>query len=67
MNMPDGLWMRYYQGAKLGKDGKLYMAICPTTRSGNIYIFDPTNASANGFEKGASLAVAGEGFYLGVF
>ena len=67
MNMPDGLWMRYYQGAKLGKDGKLYMAICPTTRSGNIYIFDPTNASANGFEKGASLAISGEGFYLGVF
>lgn len=67
MNMPSSLWMRYYQGAKLGKDGKLYMAICPTSSEGNIYIFDPTKADANGFEKGATLKVSGEGFYMGVY
>ncbi|MDO5608304.1 MAG: hypothetical protein Q4G08_07615 [Capnocytophaga sp.] len=67
MNTPANLWLRYYQGAKIGKDGKLYMALCPVDAPGNIYIFDPTNASADGFTKGASLAVSGEGFYLGIF
>ncbi|CEN45884.1 conserved exported hypothetical protein [Capnocytophaga canis] len=67
MNMPSKLWMRYYQAAKLGKDGKLYMAICPTSGLGNIYIFDPTKDDPNGFEKGATLQVSGEGFYMGVY
>lgn len=67
MNMPSDLWLFYYQNAKVGADGKLYMAICPMKESGNIYIFDPNKADANGFEKGAKLTVAGEGFYLGIF
>lgn len=66
LNLPEGLWLRYYQNAKLS-DGKLYMAICPLKENGNIYIFDPANTTANGFTKGASLGVSGEGFYLGVF
>lgn len=64
MNLPEKLWMRYYQAAKIGKDGKLYMAICPTTGTGNIYAFDPANATPNGFTKGAD-QVSGEGFYMG--
>ncbi|ATA68061.1 hypothetical protein CGC48_05080 [Capnocytophaga cynodegmi] len=67
MNLPEKLWLQYYQSAKLGKDGKLYMAICPTKGTGNIYIFDPTKADPNGFEKGATLQVSGEGFYMGVY
>lgn len=67
MNLPEKLWMRYYQAAKIGKDGKLYMAICPTTGTGNIYAFDPANATPNGFTKGATLNVSGEGFYMGVY
>ena len=67
MNMPENLWLNYYQNARVGKDGKLYMAICPVKANGNIYIFDPTQKHANGFEKGATLKVKGEGFYLGIF
>lgn len=67
MNMPQNLWLFYYQNAKVSKDGKLYMAICPLNAPGNIYVFDPNKADANGFEKGAQLTVAGEGFYLGIF
>lgn len=67
LNLPNKLWLRYYQAAKLGKDGKLYMAICPTTGSGNIYAFDPTSSSPTGYTKGATLQVSGEGFYMGVY
>ncbi|MDO5510526.1 MAG: hypothetical protein Q4F57_07500 [Weeksellaceae bacterium] len=67
MNTPNNMWLRYYQNAKIGADGKLYMALCPLTTPGNIYIFDPNQANPNGFELGSSLAVSGEGFYLGVF
>lgn len=67
MALPEKLWLRYYQAAKLGKDGKLYMAICPTTGTGNIYAFDPANNTPTGFTKGATLQVSGEGFYMGVY
>lgn len=68
LNLSEGLWLWYYQSAKLGADGKLYMALCPVgSETGNIYIFDPANTTPNGFIKGASLAVTGEGFYMGVF
>lgn len=67
LNVPDKLWLWYYQNAKL-VDGKLYMALCPVDgKDGNIYIFDPANATPNGFTKGATLKASGEGFYLGVF
>lgn len=67
LNVPEKLWLRYYQNAKL-VDGKLYMALCPVDGStGNIYIFDPTNATPNGFTKGATIKASGEGYYLGVF
>lgn len=67
MNLPEKLWLNYYQSAKVGKDGKLYMAIAPVAGTGNIYIFDPAKADPNGFEKGATLQVSGEGFYMGVY
>lgn len=67
MNIPGRLWMQQYQSAKMDKDGKLYMAIAPVGGNGNIYIFDPTKADANGFEVGASLFNAAGAFYIGVF
>lgn len=66
MNLPEGLWLHYYQSAKAVGD-KLYMAINPLGQEGNIYIFDATKADANGFTKGAKLKVTAEGFYIGVF
>lgn len=66
MNTPNDLWLTFYQGAKL-VNGKLYMSLCPMTGSGNIYIFDPANASPNGFQKGAVLESAGGAVYLGLF
>ncbi|MDO4230137.1 MAG: hypothetical protein Q4C98_10005, partial [Capnocytophaga sp.] len=67
MNLPENLWLASNQNMKLGKDGKLYAAIAPLNADGYIYIFDPTKADANGFTKGATLKIAGDAFYLGVF
>ena len=67
MNLPENLWLAPNQNMKLSKDGKLYAAIAPLNANGNIYIFDPSKADANGFEKGAELKIAGDAFYLGVF
>lgn len=66
MNVAENLWLTFYQSAKY-VDGKLYMALCPMTGDGNVYIFDPKKADANGFEKGATLKSAGGAIYLGVF
>lgn len=66
MNVTEGLWLMFHQSART-LDGKLYMALCPMGKDGNIYIFDPTKADANGFEKGATLKTAGGSVYLGVF
>lgn len=66
MELPENLWLNYYQNAKYA-NGKLYMAICPTKSAGNIYAFDPTKASATGYEKGATINVSGEGYYLGIW
>ncbi|GIZ14504.1 hypothetical protein [Capnocytophaga catalasegens] len=67
MNLPENLWLASNQNMKLGKDGKLYAAIAPLNANGNIYIFDPKRADANGFTKGATLKIVGDAFYLGVF
>lgn len=66
MNVPNDMWLWYYQDAK-AVNGKLYMALNSLGQDGNIYIFDSSKADANGFEKGASLATTGEGFYIGIF
>ena len=66
MNVPEKLWLNFYQTAKV-YNGKLYMPLCPIDANGNVYIFDPTKAEANGFVKGAELEVAGGALYLGVF
>lgn len=67
MDLPENLWLAPYQNAKLGKDGKLYMALAPLNTDGNIYIFDPKSTSPTGYTKGATLKIAGDAFYLGVF
>lgn len=66
MNVASDLWLTFHQSARF-HNGKLYMALCPMTGNGNIYIFDPTKADANGFEKGAVLQSAGGAIYLGIF
>lgn len=66
MNVTENLWLTFYQNAKF-VSGKLYMALCPMTGNGNVYIFDPTKANANGFEIGATLESAGGAIYLGIF
>ncbi|MCT4699735.1 hypothetical protein [Tenacibaculum haliotis] len=67
LNVPTNLWMWYYQSGVLGKDGKFHMAIAPLGEKGNIYSFDPSNTSANGFTKGAELDNGADSFYLGVY
>lgn len=67
LDLPENLWLWYYQNAKLDKNGKLHMAINPVGQNGNIYIFDPTNPTSTGFTKGANISISGEGFYMGVF
>ena len=66
MNVPEKLWLNFYQTAKV-YNGKLYMPLCPINANGNVYIFDPTKAEPNGFVKGAELEVAGGALYLGAF
>lgn len=68
MNVADELSLGQYQMAKVGKDGKLYMALAPVGKEGNIYIFDPKKADANGFELGAKLLSSGvDNSYIGIF
>lgn len=66
LNVPDALWLTQYQSVVV-EDGKLYMAITPTGENGNIYIFDTTSTSPDGFEVGASLTNLAEGTYIGVY
>ncbi|MGO3812853.1 hypothetical protein [Mesonia sp.] len=67
MNLPDNLWMWYYQSGVVGKDGKFNMAITPLGQQGNIYKFDPTSTSPDAFEVGAELDNGADSFYLGVY
>lgn len=70
MNVPDNLSLGQLQFAKVGADGKLYMALTPIGGNGtpgNIYIFDPTIADKDGFTKGAKLTSGAGGSYIGVF
>lgn len=66
LNVPDNLWLRQYQSAVV-KDGKFYMAITPTGKDGNVYIFDSTSTSPDGFEVGATLKNLAEGTYIGIY
>ncbi|MDW5289067.1 hypothetical protein [Formosa sp. PL04] len=66
MNISESLWLRQYQWASV-IEGELYMALTPLGGTGNIYIFDPTDASANGFTKGATLQTGNDAFYIGLF
>lgn len=68
MNVDDDLSLGQYQMAKVGKDGKVYMALSPVGKEGYIYIFDPKVDNADGFVKGAKLTNHGSGAsYVGVF
>ena len=67
LNLPNNLWMYYYQSGVLGKDGNFYMAIAPLGESGNIYMFDPQSTSPDGFTIGAELDNGADSFYLGVY
>lgn len=67
LNLPDNLWMWYYQSGVVGRDGKFYMAITPLGQQGNIYKFDPNSESPDAFEIGAELDNGADSFYLGVY
>lgn len=67
LNLPDNLWMWYYQSGIVGRDGKFYMAITPLGQQGNIYKFDPNSESPDAFEVGAALDNGADSFYLGVY
>lgn len=67
LNLPNNLWLWYYQNGILGRDGKFYMAIAPLGQDGHIYKFDPTSTSPDGFETGAVLKTGADSFYLGVY
>lgn len=66
MNISFNMWLRQYQWASV-IDGKLFMALTPLGGNGNIYIFDPTSTSENGYTIGASLETGVDAFYLGIF
>lgn len=67
LNLPENLWMWYYQSGVVGRDGKFYMAITPLGQQGNIYKFDPNSESPDAFEIGAELDNGADSFYLGVY
>ncbi len=67
MNLPENLWLWYYQSGVLAKDGNFYMAIAPLGEKGNIYMFDPKSTSPDGFTKGANLDSGADSFYIGVY
>lgn len=67
MNLPDNLWLWYYQSGVLAKDGNFYMAIAPLGGSGHVYMMDPKSTSPDAFTKGASLGSGADSFYLGIY
>ncbi len=68
MNLPENLWLQQYQYGVIGNDGLFYMAIAPLGGNGNIYMFDPSNATADGFTVGASIqTINSTSAYLGIF
>tara|TARA_R110002111_G_scaffold61815_5_gene102835 strand:- start:4535 stop:5890 length:1356 start_codon:yes stop_codon:yes gene_type:complete len=67
MNIPLDLWLRQYQWASV-IDGKLYMALASLGGVGNVYIFDPSSTSADGFTTGATLQTGTtDASYIGLF
>lgn len=67
MNIPIDLWLRQYQWASV-IDGKLYMALASLGGVGNVYIFDPSSTSADGYTIGATLQTGTtDASYIGLF
>lgn len=66
LNVPDDLWLTQYQNAPV-RDGKLYIALSPVGKNGNIYIFDTKSDSADG-TLGASITGTGaDQYYIGIY
>ena len=66
LNLPTDLWLQQFQNGVV-IDGKFHMPIAPTGGNGNVYIFDPADASANGFTKGAKLETGADAYYIGIY
>ncbi len=66
LNIPSNMDMWEYQSSRL-EGTTLYMAICPVDGSGNIYMFDTTSTSPDGFKLGATIKGAADAYYAGVF
>ena len=68
MNVVGDLSLGQYQMAKVGPDGKVYMALAPVGKNGNVYIFDPAKSDADGFQIGTKLINTGvDNSYIGIF
>lgn len=66
LNVPDNLWLTQYQNAPV-REGKLYIALSPVGKNGNIYIFDTKSESPNG-TLGASITGTGaDQYYIGIY
>ncbi len=67
LELPKGLDLWQYQSIRV-KDGKVYMAMAPKGKDGNIYVFDVAN-STNGKPEavGATLKCYADMFYAGVY
>ena len=66
LNVPADLYLLEYQNVVI-EDGKVYMVLAPIGGSGNVYIFDSSSESADGFEIGASVTTGASSFYIGVY
>jgi len=66
MNLPANLWLQQYQNSIMIED-KFYMAIAPLGEQGNIYEFDPSSTSPDGFVRGATLQTGADAYYIGIY
>lgn len=66
LNLPSNLWLQQFQNGVM-IDGKFHMPITSKGGSGNVYIFDPTSTSPDGFTKGAKLETGADAYYIGIY
>lgn len=66
LNVPADLYLLEYQNVVI-EDGKMFMVLAPIGGDGNVYIFDSSSESADGFEIGASVKTGASSFYIGVY
>jgi hypothetical protein len=66
LNLPSGLNLKDFRNA-IVRNNSLVITLANPGQSGNIYVFDATNPSPEGFKKGASIDAISGGMYLGLY